>query len=273
MSKLRIALSILGVFAISIVVIQLIASLLTRDHGSLGPADQLAATNSARVSLIQLLGALGLAGGLIFTANTYLLARHSQRADRFAKAIAQIGDDSETVRAGGAFSLWLLAGEDSSYWPVVEHLLAATIRERSSPPRPSRGDVQAALTVLGRRPVRPAGEKGLPIDLRGADLSGLTASGGNLERVLMDNAQLLDTQFSDTRLVRANLKSAHLDRAILSHADLTNAVLTDATVPGADFYRTVLTGTEITGCNLTDALHVTAEQLATARAPRPSQPT
>lgn len=255
----------LVVFIVLAVLIQFGATLLIRHNGPLSAADQLTATNSARVSLIQLLGGLGLVGGLIFTARTYLLTRHTQRADRFAKAVEQVGDKgSETVRAGGAFNLWLLAQEAASYWPVVEWLLATMIREHSTQATLSRSDVQAGLTVFGERPLRDPGEKGRPIDLRAVDLSGLSLTGGNFERVLLDRAQLIGTQLTDTNLVRANLNSAHLDRAILSGADLTNAVLTGASLTGANLFKTVLRGSNITDCDFTDALNLTAEQLASA---------
>ena len=230
------------------------ATLHVRHRGDLSVADRLNATNAARVSLIQLLGGIGLVGGLVFTVRTYALTRHTQRSDRFTKAVQQIGDpESETTRAAGVYTLWLLAREARAYWPAAEQVLAAAIRERATPGGPVRSDVQAALTVLGQRPLRPSGERGKPLDLRGVDLTGADLAAANLERARLDGACLRMANLVDARLQLASLRRARLDGARLSSADLSSADLVGASLRDAVLYQTQLRDADLEGCDLTGA--------------------
>ena len=161
------------------IAVQLGARLLVRHKGPLDPVDSLNVLNDARSSLVQVLGGIGLLGGFIYTIRTFALSRETQRNDRLSKAIDQIGSESsEAVRAGGAYGLEILAKEADIYWPVVEDVLTALIRERATPGSKLAADVQASLTVLGRRPARRLGAQPPRLDLRNVDISGanLTAA-------------------------------------------------------------------------------------------------
>jgi hypothetical protein len=232
-------------------------------------ADRVKAVGDARTSFIQLVGAAGFAGGLLYTARTFALSRGTQQADRFVKAIEQTGNDtSEAVRAGGIYSLWLLAQESEAYWPAVETALCAYVRENAKPGLPALApDVQIAVMVLGQRPYRAAGTRGSALDLRDAILNGSSLPRANLESVWLENACLDGADLTDAHLVRARLKGASLKDASLMSADLTEADLTSAVLRGANLYRTnfanaIFKSTDLTGCDLTGARNLTSRQLA-----------
>lgn len=221
-------------------------------------ADHAKAVNDARISLIQLLGGTGLLGGFIYTVRTFGLTRDTQRSDRFTKAISQLGDkDSESIRAGGVYSLRLLTLEDRRYWPVVEQILCGMVRERAKPGGPVTGDVQAALTVIGERPDRETlGRR--PLDLRHVYLPEAHLVGANLEGVWMDHACLAGADLTDARLTNSNLTNINLEKATLSSADFTAADLAGANLREANFYRTTITSADLSGSDRTGAVNLEA---------------
>ena len=251
-----------GVVAIGV---HLGAGLLVHHRGQMTAAERLKAENDARTSLVQLIAGIGLVGGLIFTVRTFGLTKHTQHTDRFSKALDQIGNkDSEAVRVGGTYALWLLADEADEFWAPVEEVLSAVVRMRAAPRAPLAGDTQAALTILGRRPKRDDGHRSTPVDLRGVDIQRADLTNANLERVRLDGAILDHARLIDASMVRARLTGGHLNFADLKSADLTNATLTGAMFREAEMFETILAGAEITDCDFTDAKNLTAEQLALA---------
>ena len=227
--------------------------------------DQAKAANDARTSLIQYIGSVGLVGGLFYTIRTFALAKTTQRAERFTKAIGHVGDkDSLTARAGGAYSLGSLAAEERSYWPIIGEVLAALVRERANASTVT-AEVQAALTVIGRRPAEVSAATP-PIDLRGAQLQGVKLAGANLEncwlmRAVLDDADLTDSRFRGSNLSHVSLKGAELASADLSETDLSAANLEDA-----NLYRTRLANAVMSGTILTGARNLVAQQLAPGQA-------
>lgn len=209
--------------------------------------DHAKAVNDARVSLIQLLGGVGLLGSFIYTVRTFGLTRATQRADRFTKAIGQLGDkDSESIRAGGVHSLRLLTMEDRRYWPVVEQILSALVRESAKDEHGVSVSVQAAVTALGERPEKPiAGQRTL--DLRGVHLPAVHLVGANLERLWLDNSNLAGSDFSDARLANTTLIGANLENARLLNADFTAADLSRSNLRGADFYKAIMKDADLSG--------------------------
>jgi len=106
----------------------------------------------------------------------------------------------------------------------------------SSPPgdpeqeRLTRPDVQAAITVVGRRDAK---RDILPIDLTHADLAGANLVGLNLTRANLTDASLTGVPLTGADLTRAHLTRADLRWADLNAADLTGAYLTRAHLTGA----------------------------------------
>jgi Pentapeptide repeats (8 copies) len=151
--------------------------------------------NDARTTLVQAFGGLALLIGFYFTAKTWRTTQEGQVTDRFTKAINQLGEagpEKLAIRLGGIYALERIAMDsERDHWPVME-ILTAYIREHA--PWPSHyspaPDIQAVLTVLGRR-ARTYG--------KGED-------------------QRLDLTRTDLR--RANLARAHLEGAHLTSADL-----------------------------------------------------
>ncbi|MDP9696711.1 UNVERIFIED_ORG: hypothetical protein J2X79_004294 [Arthrobacter globiformis] len=224
-------------------------------------AERSKAVNDARGSLIQLLGLIGLVGGFVYTARTFALTRSTQRADRFVKAIGHIGDqDSEAIRVGGVHSLGLLTMEDRRYWPVVEQILSALIRERAKAGRPSTADIGAALIVIGSRP-EPGSDLHKPLDLRGAHLRGMNLVGANLEGAWLDRAVLAEANLTDAVLINARLTGANLSRAILSSANLSAADLSEAQLQGTNLYETRMTDSVVTGADFSGALNLKDSQM------------
>jgi hypothetical protein len=235
--------------------------------------DESKTVNDARVSLIQLLGLIGLVGGFIYSARTFALTRSTQRADRLVKAIGHIGDqNSEAIRVGGVHSLRLLAMEDTQYWPVAEQILSALVRERARAGKPSTADMRAALMVLGDRPVSSSDLHHRPLDLRGAHLRGVNLVGANLEGVWLDGADLAGANLTDAVLKNATLKGADLEGATLSSANFTAANLSGARLKGANFYETMMMAADVTDSHLSGALNLQADQLKTTSGQPASYP-
>jgi len=237
------------------------------------------------------------------------LTEQAQVTERYTKAIEQLGSENLHIRIGGIYALERIARDSARDHPTVINVLAAFVRERSHssdlhapiPRKHSqtvpdtsgwlrgdgrlRGDLQTALTVIGRRDTDHEAE---PVDLTaasirgaalvraklasaglgGADLAGANLARANLSGAYMSGADLAaafiaSADLTSTSLVEANLTSAELNLADLEEsdlsgaklaaADLTGANLTDVELTGADLTGAVLADTKLTGANLTNA--------------------
>jgi hypothetical protein len=190
------------------------------------------------------------------------------------------------VCIGGIYALERVARDSPTDHPTVMEVLTTFVREHSREQRPSsagdkpdadapgrgiRPDVQAAVTVIGRRNPRHDRQ---PLNLYRASLSGANLAyadltearlmranltGANLIRASLSGANLTGPFLVDGHLSGAILDNARLLNANLSGADLTRAVLsgadlTDADLMGADLTRANLTRAGLTRANLTGAL-------------------
>ena len=217
------------------------------------------ARDAARGRLLTLAAGLFAVGALVYTARNFTLSREGQVTDRYTKAIEQLGSDKLDVRIGGIYALERVARDSARDHPTVMDVLAAFIREHSheqwpppDPPRHAgsiRPDVQAAITVIGRRDAKRSIDQ---IDLDGANLTGAYLPGANLAVDLgganLTGAVLVDANLDGAYLFRAILVDANLDGARLRRADLEGANLTGAILTGAD-----LTNADLEGANLTGA--------------------
>ena len=221
-----------------------------QDVGSVNGPPLRTARDAARGRLLTLGAGLLAAGALLFTARNLAIYREGQVTDRYTKAIEQLGSDKLDVRIGGIYSLERVARDSARDHPTVMEVLSAFVREHSHEPWPPSGpggqeqarstrsrlrlaiwtrttrnprpeqarstrpDVQAAVTVIGRRDAKRDIDE---IDLGGANLTG------------------------------ANLMEAHLRRAHLGGADLTGAILTRT------FLRANVDGANLDGADLTGA--------------------
>jgi hypothetical protein len=188
--------------------------------------------------------------------HTFDLQREGQITDRFTKAIDQLGAvepggklDAEgkpkinlEVRLGGIYALERIAADSpTDHWTIVE-VLCTYVRQNSpatnhagktagrhpplrtmtpaQEPKPQhlRADMQAILTVIGRRDINhdPPNRR---VDLSRADLSGADLRYARLERAYLPWADLTGSQLRGAHLMVAELSGADLSRADLSGAD------------------------------------------------------
>ncbi len=263
------AVGLLLVLAVAWVIFVPAADWLARhDVGGATPALRQTARDAARGRLLTLGAGLLAAGALVFTARSFALSREGQVTDRYTKAITQLGDEKLDVRIGGIYALERVARDSPRDHPTVMEVLTAFIREHSReqepPPQigdaasapPIRADVQAALTVIGRRDAQRDVQD---IELIGANLRGANLRRANLRRAILGPANLTaalaigGADLTGADLTAANLRGAILGGAILGGADLTGADLTGADLTAADLTRANLTGADLTGANLSPA--------------------
>ena len=245
-----------------------------------GPLHETALDN-ARGRLLALGAGLFAAGALIFTARNFTLSRRTldvteqgQVTDRYTKAIEQLGSDKLDVRIGGIYALERVARDSARDHPTVMEVLSAFVREHSheswplpgpgvrEPERSTRPDVQAAVTVIGRRDAK-CDIRGRRInlsraDLTRADLPGATLAGADFSGATLGGADLRDANLDGATLDYADLRAADLSRANLtgawlSHAHLDGATLFSADLPGATLQGATLTAAWLGGANLTGA--------------------
>src|SRR6266542_4393276 len=210
------------------------------------------------------------------------LAQEGQITERFTRAIDQLGQpgpDRLDVRLGGIYALERIAHDSPTHRLAVFEIFTAFIRSHAPLPPPLPGehnanahtnqvpllqsrapDIQAALTIIGRRPTH---KNDPPLDLRqtdlreanlgGANLTGTHLAGANLTRAQLGGADLTGADLTAADLTEAWLDEADLAGADLSGADLTEAWLDGADLTGAQLGRVNLTGTHLAGANLTRA--------------------
>jgi hypothetical protein len=236
------------------------------DVGSAKPALLQTARDAARGRLLTLLAGLFAAGALAFTALNFSLSRRTfelteqgQVTDRYTKTIEQLGSEKLDVRIGGIYALERIARDSARDHPTVMEVLTAFIREHSREPWPpsdadhseqeqlTRPDIQAALTVVGRRDVRRDIQ---PIDLTGAHLFGADLSGAHLANAYLTSAYLDAADIYDADLSGAHLANAHLC-AYFAGANLAGAHLNGANLSGAHLSGADLSGAHLAGADLT----------------------
>lgn len=156
------------------------------------------------------------AAALVYTARNFSLSREGQFTDRYTKAIGQLGSTELDVRLGGIYALERIAHDSPRDHPTVMEVLAAFIREHSreqwpipdsgdasSPERTTRPDVQAALTIIGRRHATH--------DRRTIDLTGAVLPAATLAHANFSNVDLAHAVLTRADLIKANLAGSVLN--------------------------------------------------------------
>ncbi|WP_410614858.1 pentapeptide repeat-containing protein [Amycolatopsis sp. lyj-109] len=206
-------------------------------------------------------------GALLFTSLSLKATEQGQVTDRYTKAIDQIGttgNDHLETRLGGVYALERLAHDSPRDQPTIIEVLSAFIRSNAphitSPPL--RGgtcsspaaitlDVQAALTVLGRRDTSQ--DSGTSIDLHQVCMAGANLTGANLVGADLSDARLTKVGLFRANLSGAELSGTYLDNAYLADAELTNAHLAVADLTRADLFKADLTNAQLDNALLTEA--------------------
>jgi len=223
---------------------------------------------------------------------TLRISQEGQITDRFTKAVEQMGkEDNLPARLGGIYALQRIARDsERDHWPIME-ILTSFVREiaktddnpekeeeeiSTEPPRP---DIQAILTVIGRRvrtydrgeyePLYLASTDLRNTYLQRAHLEGAVLWSANLAGAVLWEAHLEESRLTVTDLTNANLKEVHFEGAMLSHtrldsADLSGAFFSGATVDVASFEGANLLGTHFEGVDLRNATGLTWQQIKEA---------
>jgi hypothetical protein len=190
---------IAAVVVVGLVVLWAVPLWLTRDPSvGLGTAERLKAVNDARGSVITFLVVVGAAGTLLFTARTFALNRAGQVAERYTRAVDQIGAETLEKRIGGIYGLERVGHDSATDRRTVVYVLGAFVRSRSTCSRraeeqPSE-DVYAALRVISR--LAPPAD--VLVNLRGADLRNAWLLFMSEVRVRLDGANLTGATLPDT---------------------------------------------------------------------------
>lgn len=164
------------------------------------------------------------------------LTREGQVTGRYVEAIKLLSSGDLTQRLGGIYALERIMRDSEKDFSTVVKVLAAFVR--TSAPLPTTTDesagvsldVQAALTVLARRPqVKNVTMDLSRTDLRKADLTYANLNGCNLAGSRLEKAKL-----DYASLNRANLSGANIDKATFSRAQLNGAYLNVSSMVDAD---------------------------------------
>ncbi|MBZ0252879.1 MAG: pentapeptide repeat-containing protein, partial [Candidatus Methylomirabilis sp.] len=259
------------------------------------------AEKDARTGLLQVGGGVLVALTLLLTYRRTVLfdkqvrvAEEGHFTERFTRAVEQLGAVNENgtpkleVRLGGIYALERLAkdslqGNKKDYWPIIEILTAYVRTNAPAPPEElvadasktptgtavpkPRVDVQAVLTVLGRRGGKFEREESQRLDLsrtelHGVDLHEARLEGADFTAASLWRADLSGAHLEDAVLCQARLKRADLSRACLKDARLLESLLNDANLRAACLERARLWRAHLRGADLEDA---TLENLSGAR--------
>lgn len=172
------------------------------------------------------------------------ILRSGQIADRYSKAVDQLGNAADEVRLGGIYTMGSIMREHPDYEEPVLAVLSSYVRRKGkvsddgtipwAPEEAERDEtkpsfaIQAALDVIGQ--LRSKDSRAQP-NLRDSDLRGARLQG----------ADLRDASFRRSCLWKAHLQGADLRGASLNRADLTEARLAGVKLEGANLAGARLT--------------------------------
>lgn len=263
--------------------------------------DRLQQINENRKTVAQIVGGVFVLVGLYIawvrskaTRDQAEVDRKQQLTDLYVKAIEQLGSEKLQIRLGGIYALERIARESpKDHWPIMEVLTAfvrenAPLREEApgakakeeeestvapedtkittlapQPPERPPTDIQAVLTVIGRRACTYEHDENQMINLRatylaGADLlqtnlNGANLREANLQEAVFGKANLKGINFGGANLQGTNLFGANLQKALFREANLQGVVLFKANLHGADFLMAKLQGALLGEANLQGA--------------------
>jgi uncharacterized protein YjbI with pentapeptide repeats len=231
-------------------------------------AKQLELEDNFRKTIMQGLGGAIVLLGLYYSARTFGLSRQGHITDRFTKAVDQLGkvdgnNPNIEVRLGGIYALERIAIDSPrDHWNIME-VLTAYVRQNAplDPGRPytegeePRTDIQAILTVLGRRKTGPTRERpNQRLDLSASRLCGASLDSVNLQGASLWEANLQGASLTEANLQAANLQEANLQAARLTGVNLQTANLREANLEAADLRESNLQSARLTGANLQTAV-------------------
>ncbi|MFJ1606788.1 pentapeptide repeat-containing protein [Streptomyces sp. NPDC088253] len=182
------------------------------------------------------------------------LTREGQLTDRYVEAVKLLSSEHMTVRIGGIFSLERIAKDSQPDRSAVTELLTAHVREstRSDQRSPKdvhvTADVQAALTVLGRRAAESGDSR---LDFYHCGLRDASLSGGDFRQAMFYYSNLTRASFSSARLDGAGLSFCKTEGATaFTNSSARGANFVNARYPKSWFLAADLTGADFYGCDL-----------------------
>ncbi|MFB6561973.1 pentapeptide repeat-containing protein [Streptomyces sp. NPDC056400] len=243
-------------------------------NGNLQPADGVIITG-VRTGLVAL-GAAFVAGlGLFYTHGTLRhtrerdreqadLTREGQVTDRYIEAIKLLAEKDSMRRLGGIYALERIMKDSEKDHSTVVEVLASFVRDHSpvrTPPKNPKGPVaadtygnmrpngaiQAALTVLGRRPIR---HEKYRIDLRNVDLRGADLAGAYLVGADFTGSDLRGADFSASHMHGVNLRETRLDGAHFIESLMDGCFLDECQGLDVNFNCAILRGASFGESNL-----------------------
>ena len=205
------------------------------------PFDLASLEDTYRRTLAQILGGVGLLYGLYLGWRRVRAVEEGQITERFTQAIAQLGDDKMAIRLGGIYALERIAKDsEKDHGPIME-VLTAYVRENA--PRQEQDpqncakkpptDIQAILTVIGRRKTTDIKRLDDFLDLTNTHLAGITLYKADLSGANLSRARLHGVNLSGAGLHGINLSGALLIGVDLHEAGLSRADLHEANLIGA----------------------------------------
>lgn len=202
-------------------------------------------------------------------------ARDLLISNQVSKGFEELGSDKVVVRLGGIYALEGVMNASEQYYKPVLEALSAFVRDDTRYKKGNLGplatDIQAALTVIGRRKEILTGFTHAEPDLTDAniakaDLNHANLQGANLSGTDLNHSNLVGADLTVADLDNANLSGAFLGNNFKRHvtskitfvlesnpANLTSAYLLNADLRGADLRSANMRSTVLTGANLTGA--------------------
>ncbi len=234
--------------------------------------------DDTRKTFAQLVGGAIFLFGIIFTYNTFVLNREGQIAERYDKAVSQLGVQDTGVRSGALYALERIAKDSpKDHWTIME-ILSSYIRDKSpnkKPANPAETDQKTqGNSAANKKPANPAEtdqkKQGNSTEAKPAEneniktdvQTALTIIGRRVSRqdppTTKSRIDLSNVDLRRANLYRADLKEAHLNRSNLNQASFIGADLTEATfvvsdLSGGKFNLANLTGADLGGANLKSA--------------------
>jgi len=193
------------------------------------------------------------------------LVEQGQITDRFTKAVDQIGQvgaEKIAVRLGGVYALERIMRESQADEPAIIELLSGFLHTYSAVPEGGyegvglgsdgepapplvAADVQAVISVLGRRP-RAELHENRNLDLQKVNLSGVNLRGANLAFADLRGSKLFQADLSEADLSFGFLVNIDFRGADMTSAKLNEANLTSSSLSGSTSRVTILKNANLT---------------------------
>ena len=233
-------------------------------HAIRDPKARADVEDNFRKTIGQLLGG---AAVLIGAAFAYLQFQQQQTSahdllisNQVSKGFELLGNKDGNIeqRLGGIYALEGVMNTSKQYHQSVLEALCAFVRDSTinkTGDGPPAADVQAALTVIGRRKTEDERFLWKTINLAGvyipkANLNSAKLSNAELDHAVLTGAELDNAQLQHADLFGANLGGVQLTFTNLSGATLIDARLNGAQMRGANMTGAVLVHADMTGANL-----------------------